>query len=224
MKKFFSLLAVMAISSSLFAITLGVTGDIGFNTMLSETTTVSRNTTSKKSDTSEAGFNGKIGAIIGIDLADFIAVEPEFLLHFGNTYLSTNADTNSKMEISYNTIEIPVLAKLKIGFGPGKIALVAGPAFNFAIGDVTSYATFGNQTSKTVSSISDAGINGFIFSGVVGLEYQFRAGPIAIAAGGRYNIDISPSSEKTVSYLSQSVTSSMRRSNFEFNVAAKLFL
>lgn len=228
MKKILSLLAVTVISANLFAITFGVTADMGFNTMLSKVTTTTsifgKESSETKSDSAETKFNGKVGAIVGFDLLDFIAVEPEFLFHFGNGYQTTDSNTDSKFVVSYNTIEIPVLAKLKFKLGPGKIALVAGPAFNFAIGDVKSVSTIANKTVEATMSIADAGLNSFIFSGVAGLEYQFRAGPVALALGGRYNIDLSPAAETNIDLVISNTVSSMRRSNFEFNAAAKLFL
>lgn len=236
MKKIIAILTAMALSSSVFALTLGVTADMGFNTMLSNvstTTTVFGNSsTETSSDQSAVKLNGKVGAIIGIDLFDFIALEPEILFHFGNgTEEVVDETKNGKatVKVSYNTLEIPVLAKLKFKVGPGKLAVAAGPAFTIPFGSVETVIDAAGTVYKTSQAISDAGLNSFIFGAVAGLEYGLKLGPLGVNFGVRYNIDITPAEDGKVttgSFINSSVeaTKDIRRSNFDITAAAVLHL
>jgi hypothetical protein len=203
----------------------------------------------------KAGFQVVVPVEIGI--GDMFALQPEIMYgsHGGiqkgggtGTALGLTSTTTFKFDYTVNTLEIPLLAKLRLGSDVLKFNVVAGPSVGFGLNGTQNT----NSTLKIVASngtvltdqassdkfnakflndgyqTSELGAKEFAISKLnfnlhLGAGLGFDLGPFMIALDGRYMLglsDLAPDPEGTAERDQVKVLS--RRLGFSLGVMVPL--
>lgn len=128
-------------------------------------------------NSSDITFAGGVG--LQYVISDFFSVGPEIL------YLQKNANVQSNL-ITMNSLEIPLLAKLKFGSSVAKIELFAGPSVGFAMSTQGIPDTMKESLDPTAPEFS-------IHAGV-GVRFNL-SGNTSIFSNGRYIKSLSSSNQ-----------------------------
>jgi hypothetical protein len=140
----------------------------------------------------KAVFGPAFGIVAEIGAGDMLAFQPELLYSghgFGFEEESLLGET-VEINIRYNYLQIPLLAKLKLGSEAVGINIVAGPHLGFGIGDITAETMFLGEKEKDTSSWEDAGQKKFDLGVTGGVGLTFPAGPGVFGLDARYQLGL----------------------------------
>lgn len=130
-----------------------------------------------------------------IGLSERFALQPEttYLQKGGKIGLADNGDFSFTVKLNY--LEIPLLAKWRLGSGPFKGYLIAGPSFGYALTGETSLKADLLRIKDDVDFDGSFGPDGrkdnrFDFGFVGGGGIQYKAGPGSIVLDARAALDM----------------------------------
>lgn len=135
----------------------------------------------KTSNDYNLGYTGSLFAEISI--ANAFAVQPEVTFLQKGYKINVKDDGNYERNVQLNYLEIPVLAKYRVGTDKIKAHLLAGPTFGYAL-DGTIKAN-GEKTDVNFDNMKRMDI-GVLF----GASIDMQLGPGAIFIDGRYGLGI----------------------------------
>lgn len=194
-----------------FDFSFGIKGDLGWNKFISKKI-IHNKEEGDLDENFDYRIGGKVGLVLGFQITDIFAFEPEIMIHFGNGFSITEEDDgfSSYYSRSFTTIELPLILKTKFPLGPGFLAFATGPSLSYNLGEIhdTSEKTIEGSTSNSSTSTTyeDENMNKFSVGFVVGAEYGLPLGSGDLVFGARWEIDLtnmydntdSPESEETI--------------------------
>lgn len=133
------------------------------------------------------------GIIAEIGANEMLSFQPELLYspHGFGFEEESIIEEPLEIEIRYNYLQIPLLAKLKLGSESVGIDILVGPHAGFGIGKITAESTFLGEKQKETSSWEDAGQKKFDFGITGGVGLSFPAGPGKLGLDARYQLGLS---------------------------------
>ncbi len=141
-----------------------------------------------------AGLNLALFAELG--LSDRFAIQPElnFLQKGSNVEASFVGNGDVKIKAILDYLEVPVLAKLKLGSEKFRGYAIAGPSIGYALGGQATATIAGVETKEKIEfdkDIDDDGVKDqrWDLSAVVGLGSALSAGPGFLVLDLRYGLD-----------------------------------
>ncbi|NUO00476.1 MAG: PorT family protein [Saprospiraceae bacterium] len=139
------------------------------------------------------------GAVAEIGISDMFAIQPEvsfsqsgFVLKDEFELLGESVDLN----VRYNYLQIPLLAKLKFGSGPAVVNVFAGPHVGFGLGDIDFEAELMGEKETDTQSWEDTGFSRFDFGVTGGVGVSFAAGPGKLGIDLRYQLGLNNISDE----------------------------
>jgi hypothetical protein len=153
-----------------------------------------------------------LGAVAEIRLSDNFAIQPELnFIQKGfqveETYSDPGVGTvTEKFEVILNYIEIPVMLKGGVPFGPARFDVLAGPSIGYALNGKIKFTETANGMTESDSQDIDFGEDDFArtdFSVQFGAAFSLALGESAtLFADARYilgltNLNTSPDDDIT---------------------------
>jgi hypothetical protein len=129
------------------------------------------------------------GAFVTFNLSPMLAVQPEVYYWTGgaNVEVADGTDTY-RMELLFNYIHVPVLAKFRFGTGQLKPVLFAGPAVSFLT--TAKQKDFLNGTLEDEMDVKPY-LKSTDFSAVFGTGLEYSLKKIVLILDVRYNLGFS---------------------------------
>lgn len=138
---------------------------------------------------------GNFNAILfEIGISPLFAIQPEInYLEKGGVIKSADGD-DFKLSIKVNYLEAPVLAKFRLGSGPLKGYITAGPSVGYALNGKSTVTTGEISEEEKIRFDNSFGAddrkdNRFDISGVLGGGLQYKLGPGSILLDARATYD-----------------------------------
>lgn len=129
------------------------------------------------------GIRASAGLFLHLGFLQFLALQPELLYTVYTHRAEAGVDSYTE---SYKYLEIPVLVKLLLSAGPGKIALFAGPNLQVLLGDGRAVLEIMDIEVLDVDISSDL-LNSFLYGLAFGASYDVPVGMSAfLTIDGRY--------------------------------------
>ena len=140
-----------------------------------------------------------IGAFFAFNLSPMLAVQPEVYYWIGGASIEeTDGVDTLRLEMLFNYIHVPVLAKFRFGKGQLKPLLFAGPAVSFLT--AAKNRIYLNGVLEEETDIEPF-LNGTDFSAVFGTGLEYAISKITLILDVRYNMgfsDVDNKADETV--------------------------
>jgi hypothetical protein len=136
---------------------------------------------------SKVGFGASVGGSVKIALGEYLALQPELLLHFKNSVTEVRL-TGKETDFQYFGVEIPLYAVGQMNLGNGKGFIGFGPYWGLGIDaryktsgtdDVNVYKEYGGQKSEMQRwDLGAGGILGYEFGCRLQITASYKMGLI----------------------------------------------
>jgi len=128
------------------------------------------------------------GAFVAFNLSPMFAVQPEVYYWTGGASAEETDGTDTyKMELLFNYIHVPVLAKFRFGTGQLKPILFAGPAVSFLT--TATEKMYFNGVLEDEMDVKPF-LKGTDFSAVFGTGLEYAMNKITLILDVRYNLGL----------------------------------
>jgi hypothetical protein len=134
-------------------------------------------------------FGVAYGLAVEVGIGAKFAIQPELLYsQHGFTVEQTILFETLKEKVRFSYLQVPLLAKLKLGDETVKVDIFAGPHFGFGIGEVATESRFLGNTVEGRLSWEEINQRTDDFGFTFGLGLSFAAGPGALGLDIRYQL------------------------------------
>ena len=180
-----SLLTLFALSTTQAQVSLGPRAGYNPSTLTGE----------NKNKKYIAGFNA--GVVVNIEFNRIFSIQPE--LSFSQQGYQLNTETNEPfIKENFDYINFPVLAKATFGRNAVKGYINVGPYTGYMISGKSTVFINGEKFSGNIDFEKNENVNRIDFGIVSGVGLSFETGGGNMMLDARYNVGLSPVSDKTV--------------------------
>lgn len=183
--KFFAVVLAMVLASSAMAqLSVGPRAAVNFSNAAFDSEGVNSG--------NRLGF--AFGAAAEIGVSERFAIQPELLFSQSGFILKDEFELSDELvdlDVRYNYLQIPLLAKLKFGSGAAVFNLFAGPHVGFGLGDITLKTKVMGEKETETQSWEDTGYTKFDFGVTGGIGVSFPVGQGKLGLDLRYQLGLS---------------------------------
>lgn len=189
--KFFALALVMAFTTSAMAqLSIGPRAAVNFSNVAFD---------SDQEVNSENLLGFAFGAAAEIGISERFAIQPEVLFSQSGFILKDEFELSGELidlDVRYNYLQIPLLAKLKFGSDAAVFNVFAGPHVGFGLGNITFGTEVMGEKETETQSWEDTGYTKFDFGVTGGVGVSFPVGPGKLGIDLRYQLGLSNLSDE----------------------------
>lgn len=131
------------------------------------------------------------GVVGELGFSNHFALQPELqFTQYGFRMEESFEGGEMKLNLNYNYLQVPVLAKFNFGSENAGFSVMAGPHFGFGVGDIRSNLEFLDQKEDETMTWEEADMDTFDMGITGGAGFFTRLGPGNVGLDVRYQLGL----------------------------------